>query len=180
MNSDLLSTEEVIWSGYPKKGLIIRPIDKFISAVGLIKIVLLIHLLILLINNKMSIYLVLLVSFLILIVIILFYGRLWWDLKNRDNTTYTLTNNNIIITNLFTNKNKITINLKRIKIIECIELENGHGSIVIGPKKPMAKLGEGMYWWPGASKTLTLEFIPDVRYVYNLILKFNVDESQSI
>jgi hypothetical protein len=158
--------EQLIWSGKPKNGLIFGVEDLFLIPFSIIWLGFILFFII--IAEQTPTFFSLLAIPFIIVGVYLLVVRFYIDKWKRDKTLYGLTNKNIIIK--YQNEIKI-ININSLSNISIEVLKNGLGTITFGHIHPYnnwyKKLG-----WPGLKLVPAFELIPNVKEVYNLILKF--------
>jgi hypothetical protein len=98
------------------------------------------------------------------------FGRFWTDAKNRANTIYGITDNRIIIRSGIFSRSVKSLNIKTLSDITINERSDGSGIITLGPSYPYHSIFQGTNW-PGVKQAPALDMIPNVREVYNIILR---------
>jgi hypothetical protein len=97
-------------------------------------------------------------------------GRFFYDKKNRENTVYGITNNRIIIKSGVFNTTVDSFNIRSLVNLNIETKPDGSGTIKLdADKTPFASFTP--VGWPGSKRAPALEFIQNVRDVYNLILQ---------
>lgn len=157
--------EELIWSGKPQSGLIFGFEDLFLIPFSIIWLGFILFFIVIA-EQTPTFFSLLAVPFIIVGVYFLVI-RFFIDKWKRDKTLYGLTNQNIIIKC----QNKIQIiNIHSLSNISLEIFDNGFGTITFGHIHPYnnwyKKLG-----LPALKLVPAFELIPNVKDVYNLILK---------
>jgi len=178
LTRELGSGERLLWSGRPRQGIIFRSSDIFMipfslfwggfaffwefSVIsGVTK------------HDAPSGFNIIFPLFglpFVLVGIYIIFGRFFTDAKQRQNTTYGVTNQRIIIkTGLFTLSTK-SLNLRTLSDLSLDEKSNGYGIISFGPVNPYSRIG-GSSSWPGARRYAPpcFDMIPDAKRVYEII-----------
>ena len=163
--------ESLIWTGEPKKGIIFRPSDLFLIPFSICWCGFAVFWLTTAIKSGAPFFFALFGIAFVIAGLNFVFGRFIIDAKQRSNTIYGLTEHRIIIkSGVFTSSVK-SLNIKTISDIEYEEKNDGSGTITIGPKNPMTNWGRGIDIANSNKVTPSLEFIPDVRKVYNKIIE---------
>ncbi|MBE9583944.1 PH domain-containing protein [Mucilaginibacter sp. JRF] len=99
-------------------------------------------------------------------------GRFFYDSYKRGKTLYAVTDKRVIIKNGGIKGQTVTLNIKSLQDISIIEKQDGSGTITFNSNNSFPSIF-GQSNWPGTKRPQapTLEFITDVRAVYNLIIK---------
>lgn len=168
------SGENLLWTGQPKTGIVFRTADIFLIPFSLLWCGFAIFWVIM--ASLGSIFFAMFGIPFVIIGLIFVFGRFIIDAKQREYTTYGLTEDRIIIKSGVRNRRIKSLNIRALSDIEYTEKGDGSGTISIGPKNPMMIWGNGMNWWPGLKVNPQLELIPDVRKVYNLIIELQSKE----
>ena len=103
------------------------------------------------------------------------FGRFWADSIRRANTTYGITDNRIILKYGTFSKKIESLNIRTLSDITIDEKGDGSGTITLGPTHPFYSMYQGMNW-PGMKNAPALELIPDVRKIYDLIIKLQKEK----
>ncbi|WP_162842767.1 PH domain-containing protein [Mucilaginibacter pineti] len=97
-------------------------------------------------------------------------GRFFYDKQLRAKTIYGITSNRIIIKSGVIKKTVNVLNIKTLPNLTISEKADGSGNIKLAVNNnPFS--GFTVYGWPGIKEVPELRLIPDVRSVFNLILK---------
>lgn len=159
--------ENLLWTGKPKKGIIFRPSDIFLIPFSILWCSFAIFWFITVLTSGAPFFFALFGIVFVALGLNFVLGRFIIDAKQRANTIYGLTEHRVIIkSGLFTPSIK-SLNIRTISDIQYEEKSDGSGTITIGPRNPMDNWGSGINW--ESRKTSALEFIPEVRKVYNTI-----------
>ncbi len=162
--------EHLLWTGKPKTGIVLNTSDIFLIPFSIFWCGFAIFWVI---GASQAGFLFALfgVPF-VAVGLMMVFGRFIIDAKQRENTTYGLTQNRIIIKSGIFNSNIQSIDLKTLTNINLKEKKDGNGTIYLGPQQysRMAPWGDGMNWWPGAQTTPKLTQIQDARQVYRKVI----------
>ncbi len=164
---DLGRNEKVLWTGAPRQGLVLRPMDAFVIPFSVVWA-----------GGVLSITMVpkfpqppMFALFHALFLAVAFYitiGRFIVDIWVRARTTYAVTNERVIIqSGAFTPTVK-SLNLRTLSDITLSERPNGSGTITFGPGNPWGAWGNGMRW-PGMPQAPMFDGVPAARSIYELI-----------
>ena len=167
----LESEEKLLWTGQPKKGIIFQTADIFLIPFSIVWFAFAIFWTIGTTSAGAPFFFTIFGLLFVFIGLIFVFGRFIIDAIKREHTYYGITQNRIIIKSGVFNKNIKSINIRTLSDIELNERNNGMGTISFGPKNPFYFWGEGMTWWPGMKSNPSLQLIPNVRKVYNQIIK---------
>jgi hypothetical protein len=170
LKQQLDPNETLLWTGQPQRGIVFRPSDIFIIPFSLFWCGFAIFWFVSALTSGAPIFFAMFGIPFVIIGLIFVFGRFIIDAKQREHTTYGLTENRIIIKSGVFSKSVKSLNIKTLFDIEFIEKEDGSGTITFGPKNPMTNWASGMNWWPGMAAPATIELIPHVREVYNQII----------
>jgi hypothetical protein len=178
--SELSSSEKLIWSGQPLTGIRFRKQDA-----GLIPFSLLwggfaifwewsvFH------SSNAPVFFRLWGIPFVLVGLYLIFGRFFVDAKQRAKTFYGLTNERIIIISGIFSRNIKSLSLKTLSEINLDEKSDGSGTIAFGPTYlPTARWASG--GWPGANRCAppSFELIERVKEVYELIRRAQNESSK--
>lgn len=163
--------ERLIWVGQPQKGLVFRPVDKFIIPFSLLWCGIVAAWIVSVTNQGASLSFKILAVPFVVVGLIITFGRFIIDAKMRANTFYGLTNERIIIKSGIKKKSIKTINISPSSNIEYYEKADGSGSIIINAINITANQKDGTDRLPGLNMAPTIELIQDVRTVYNKIIE---------
>jgi len=96
-------------------------------------------------------------------------GRFFIDAKKRANTVYGITSDRIIIkTGIFSKEIK-SLYIKTLSDITINQKADNSGTITLGPTDSRYAMMQGMEW-PGVKQPPRLEFIEEVKGVYDKII----------
>jgi hypothetical protein len=177
---ELKKDEELLWHGRPGGGIKFRVIDIFLVPFSLFWGGGVIFLEYGAISSGANILFPLLGIPFVLIGLYLLFGRFYIDLYRRKNTWYALTNSRLLIIQKLRKKNVKSINLSFVTHSNISEDKDGSGTITVNTEGPMSTpfdFGNKTFlsFIAGEPTVPTLEYISDVREVYNLLMSA-VDE----
>jgi len=177
---ELIKGEELLWHGRPGGGIRFRRLDIFLGPFGLMCGSGVILIMVDMVSSGVWVQGV---PFLILGLYLMF-GRFLFDLYRRKNTIYALTNSRLLIIQNVRTKKVKSINLSFVRKVGIREKKNGSGTIMIDPKTfPFifmdTKNISPWAFWNGGPLVPSLEYISDVKKVYNLLLSA-IDEKNKI
>ncbi len=166
----LESNETLLWGGQPRQGIIFRSSDLFLIPFSLIWCGFVVFWLVTALGSGVPLIFALFGVPFLAIGLVFTVGRFFIDAKQRENTFYGITEDRIIIKSGVFTKSVKSLNIKTLSDIEVEEKSDGTGTISIGPRHPMTVWYGGMSWWPGMKGSPSLDYIDNVRAVYNQII----------
>ena len=173
IRTELSPGEQVLWSGQPRQGIVVRSSDAFAIPFSLLWVGFAVFWLLSAAQSGAPLPFVLFGVPFVLVGAYIVVGRFFVEAKQRQNTFYAITPQRVIISSgLFSRKMK-SLNLKTISDLSLSETSDGSGTITFGAQHPMAAMFGGMSAWPGAEQYLSprLDLIPQARVVYEAIRK---------
>ena len=169
LNPSLSPGEKLLWTGKPRRGLVLRSSDIYLIPFSLlwggfaffwetmvIK------------SNGPLLFRVWGIPF-VLIGIYMIIGRFFVDAWKRSNTVYGITADRIIIRSGLVGRTVKSLNIRTISDITLTQKRDGSGTISLGPSETRNNMMQGMEW-PGAKQPPRLELIDDVKEVYDKII----------
>ncbi|HEY0098484.1 MAG TPA: PH domain-containing protein [Pyrinomonadaceae bacterium] len=171
VRAQLESGEQLIWSGQPRQGLLLRPSDAFMIPFSLLWGGFAIFWEVSAILSGAPIFFWLFGVPFVLIGLHLIFGRFFTDARTRTHTFYGLTNDRIIITSGKHGKRVQSLSLSTLSDISLDERGDGSGTITFAPASPFGRWSN-FGALPGATRGQTppsLEMIPQARKVYEMI-----------
>jgi hypothetical protein len=166
---ELSSGEQLLWSGRPGQGLMLRPSDAFMVPFSLFWCGFAIFWEMSAIRDGPVFFKLWGIPF-VGVGLYMVVGRFLVDALARRRTVYGLTNERVIILSRFLTPSIKTVSLRRLTDISMTHRQDGTGTITLGSPGPGAWLGN--ISWPGGSREAAppaLEGISDVRMVYQSI-----------
>lgn len=164
----LSSDEELIWAGKPKSGIVFRPSDIFLIPFSIFWCGFAIVWVIMAANASLLFSLFGLPF--VAIGLFIVFGRFLVDARNRSNTIYGITRDRLIIrSGIFSQKVK-SLNIRTLSDISYAEKADGSGTITFGSSLSTFGMNRTMFW-PGMKRTPSFDLIPDVRIIYDIIIK---------
>lgn len=173
IRAELSPGEQVVWSGQPRQGIVLRGSDAFAIPFSLLWAGFAVFWLISVIRANAPLPFVMFGVPFVLVGVYIVLGRFFVEAKQRQKTFYALTSHRVIIVSgLFTTKVK-SLNLKTISELSLSERSDGTGTIAFGAQHPMAFMFGGMSSWPGAEQYLGPRFdlVSSARVVYEAVRK---------
>jgi Bacterial PH domain len=163
--------ERVLWSGRPKQGVVLRGTDAFAIPFSLLWGGFaffwewgVIH------SNAPLIFSLWGVPF-VLIGIYLIVGRFFVEARQREKTSYAVTNERILIVAGLLRPTIKSLSLNTLTDVSLTENADGTGTITFGPASALSSMFWGYSWWPGAGTQMGPRFdlVPDAKKVYDTI-----------
>ena len=173
VRAQLESGEQLIWSGQPRQGLMLRPSDAFMIPFSLLWGGFAIFWETTVILSGAPIFFWFWGVPFVLIGLYLIFGRFFIDARARASTFYGLTNDRIIITSGKHGKRVQSLSLSTLGDISLDERPDGSGTITFAATaNPLGRWGNfGM--WPGVGTNRqappSFEMIPQAKKVYEMI-----------
>lgn len=169
LRPNLSTNEKLVWTGKPKQGILLRKSDIFLIPFSLFW-------------AGFAIFWQFGVSELytpfifklwglpfVCIGLYITIGRFFLDAKKRANTTYGITNDRIIIKSGIFSREIKSLNIRTLSDISFSQKADNSGTIVLGPVDFRSSMMQGMEW-PGVKQPNSLEFIEEVKSVYDKII----------
>lgn len=156
----LKQDESILWVGKPKTGIIFRQIDIFLIPFSILWSGFVTFWIYITYTSGAPIFFVFFSIPFVLAGIFLLFGRFFYDVKQRENTIYGLTEKRIIIKYGIYSRKIQSIALETLPGIQYSEKQDGSGTILLGKA------------WTRQSriiKNYKLDLIPDVKKVFNKI-----------
>jgi hypothetical protein len=172
LQHELMPEEKLLWSGRPKGGILLRGEDTFLIPFTVLWFGFAIFWETTAISGGAPFFFGLWGIPFILIGFYMAIGRFFYDKINRENTIYGITNNRVIIKSGVFKRDVQSLNIHILFNLSINEKNDGTGTIKLDADNKASPFSFNIPGWPGAPKpTPALEFITEVRSVYNLILK---------
>jgi hypothetical protein len=169
LRANLSSGEKLIWTGKPKTGIQLRSTDAYLIPFSLLwggfavfweSTVL--------VTDAPLLFKLWGIPF-VLVGIYIVIGRFFIDAKKRANTIYGITTDRIIIKSGVFSSDIKSLNIKTLSDITINQKNDNSGTITLGPTDSRYSKMQGMDW-PGTKQPPRLEFIEDVKSVYDKII----------
>jgi Bacterial PH domain len=173
IRAELSPGEQVVWSGQPRQGIVIRGSDALAIPFSLLWAGFAVFWLVTAARSNAPLPFVLFGVPFVLVGVYIVFGRFFVEAKQRQNTFYALTPQRVIIASGLFSKKVKSLNLKTIPELSLSERSDGSGTVTFGAQHPMAGLVGGMSAWPGAEQFMgpCFDLVPNARTVYELIRK---------
>jgi hypothetical protein len=169
LNSALSPGEKLVWTGRPRKGIVLRGSDVFLIPFSLFWAGFAIFWETMVLRSGVWFMALFGIPF-ICIGIYITIGRFFLDARRRANTVYGITEGRIIIKSGLFNKGINSLNLRTLSDITFTQKAGGSGTIILGAVNARYARMQGMAW-PGVVQTPSLELIDDVKQVYDKIIE---------
>ena len=169
LRQNLSSGEKLIWTGKPRTGIMLRSSDVFLIPFSLLwggfavfweSSVLA--------TDEPFLFKLWGIPF-VLTGIYMIIGRFFIDAKKRENTIYGITTDRILIKSGVFSTDINSLNIKTLSDITINQKSDNSGTITLGPTDMRYSMMQGMEW-PGNKQPPKLEFIDDVKSVYDKII----------
>lgn len=166
---ELSAQERVLWSGRPRRGIVLRPSDVFMIPFSLLWGGFAIFWEFSVINSGAPFFFMLWGIPFILVGLYMIFGRFFVDAKQRERTFYGLTDQRVVVVSGLTSRKVKSLSLRTLTDVTLTEKSDRSGTISFGPTNPMASWWGGTAW-PGAPQAApSFEMIPDAKRVYEQI-----------
>lgn len=169
IESQLGANERLLWSGQPKQGLMLRPLDILLVPFSLLWGGFVIFWEVAAaIADAPSFFLLWGIPF-ALIGLYLVFGRFFVDVWQRRKTYYAVTNERVLILSGIFGRNTRSLSLRTLSDMSLRRNRDGRGTITFGPSYPFSGWRTGLYPGTGRYAAPTFEMIEDAQTVYDLI-----------
>ena len=169
LRPNLSSGEKLIWTGKPKTGIVFRSSDVFMIPFSLLWGGFALFWETGVIATGAPFFFKLWGIPFVLVGIYITVGRFFVDAKKRANTIYGITSDRIIIKSGIFSREIKSLNIRTLSDITISQKADNSGTITLGPTDIRYSMMQGMEW-PGAKQSPRLEFIEDVKTVYDKII----------
>ncbi len=166
---NLSTGEKLLWTGKPRTGVVFRSSDIFFIPFSLLWAGFAVFWETSVIFMDGPFFFKLWGIPFLLVSIYITVGRFFVDARKRANTIYGITEDRIIIKSGVFSRELKSLNIKTISEITFSQKANNSGTITLGPPDFRSSMLQGTEW-PGAKQTPRLEFIENVKSVYDLIV----------
>jgi hypothetical protein len=174
LQDELIENEKLVWTGRPSNVLAFKTKDLLLIPFSLIWFVMMIGIAI---AGRANIQLLPALLVCIPFLVMGLYavaGRFIFDSKRRANTNYGITDNRVIIRSGIISKTTNSFNIKTMQDITITEKSKGRGTIMFGRNNFRLEMMHGMALIAN-KETPCFEQIGDVKSVYSLIIKMQID-----
>lgn len=170
INSELDSSEKILWSGQPRKGVLFRGVDVFLIPFSILWCGFAIFWEFMVVSSDAPFFFMLWGVPFVFVGLYFVFGRFLVEAKQREKTFYGLTNERIIIISGLFGKKVKSLSLKNLSEVSLSEKADKSGTITLGASNPLFSMFGGMAW-PGMGNFLppSLEMIPNAKEVYDLL-----------
>jgi hypothetical protein len=163
--------ESLIWSGVPRRGLVLRSSDAFLIPFSLLWGGFAVFWEASVIAGGAPLFFALWGVPFVLVGFYVVIGRFFVDARIRANTAYGLTNRRAIIISGIMTTSIRSLPLSTLSEISMNERRDGSGTVCLGTPHPFSAWYSGMYW-PGTVRYTTpcFEMIADAKTVHDKVL----------
>lgn len=170
LQHELVGEEKLLWSGKPKTGIMFRSSDVFVIPFSLLWFAFAIFWESGVVASNAPFFFMIWGIPFICVGLYVSVGRFFYDKINREKTIYGITDNRVIVKSGVFKTTVESFNITGLVNLSIEEKSDNSGTIKLDSDKyPFAQFS--IPGWPGVKQTPALEFIENVRSVYNLILK---------
>lgn len=165
---ELNAGEKLLWSGRPKQGLMLRPVDTFLIPFALLWAG---GAVLALTSSAVEgdSFAAIPLCFFVIIGFYITIGRFLYDIRQRARTYYGLTSERVLILSGLFSRTVKSVNLRTLQEISLSTKRNGRGTITFGSSPfPYNRQWAGM-WGFGYEGQAAFEGIENAREVYRLI-----------
>ncbi|TCD10775.1 hypothetical protein EZ449_07760 [Pedobacter frigidisoli] len=163
--------EQIIWTGKPKTGIILRGSDAFLIPFSILWGGFAVFWESTVIASGGPFFFKLWGIPFVLAGLYITIGRFFVDAKKRSNTVYGITSDRIIIKSGIFSREIKSLNIRTLSDITINQKPDNTGTITLGPVDFRSSMMQGVEW-PGVKQTPQLEFIENVKSVYDKIIEF--------
>jgi hypothetical protein len=165
----LSPNERLVWTGKPKTGIVFRKGDVFLVPFSLLWGGFAFFWEDVVVTSGAPIFFMLWGIPFVLVGLYITVGRFFADAKKRANTLYGITQDRIIIKSGLFSQDIKSVNIHSLSDITLEQRSDNSGSIMLGSTDIKNSLLQGTAW-PGVKQTPCLEFIEEVKSVYDKII----------
>ena len=169
LRNTLSSDEKLIWTGKPKTGIIFRSSDALLIPFSLLWGGFALFWETSVITTGAPFFFKLWGIPFVLVGLYITIGRFFVDAKKRANTIYGITHDRIIIKSGIFSQDIKSLNIRTLSDITINQKADNSGTITLGPTDFRYSMMQGIEW-PGNKQAPRLEFIDDVKNVYDKII----------
>jgi len=169
LRQNLSSGEKLIWTGKPRTGIMLRSSDVFLIPFSLLWGGFAVFWESSVLATDAPFFFKLWGIPFVLAGIYMIIGRFFIDAKKRENTIYGITTDRIVIKSGVFSTDIKSLNIKTLSDITINQKSDNSGTITLGPTDMRYSMMQGMEW-PGNKQPPKLEFIDDVKSVYDKII----------
>lgn len=176
ISRELSGSERLLWSGAPRKGIMLRGSDAFVIPFSILWCGFAIFWETMVVIQGAPFFFMLWGIPFVVVGLYFVFGRFIVEAKQREKACYGLTSQRIvIISGLFSRKVQ-SLNLKTLSEITYREKPDGSGTIAFGANNPLFAIFGGMSW-PGMSQYLPpcFDLIPNAKEVYEMVRRAQQD-----
>lgn len=173
LKANLSAGEKLIWTGYPKGGIVFRTWDVFFVPFSLLWGGFAIFWETTVFTTGAPFFFKLWGIPFVLVGLYMIAGRFFVDAKKRENTIYGITQDRIIILSGIFRRDFKSLNIKTMSDISFTQKDDGSGTITFGPSDFRYGAMGGTIW-PGTTQVPMFELISDVKKVYDKIVELQV------
>lgn len=162
--------EQVLWSGRPKQGMLLRPADAFQIPFSLLWCGFAIFWESSVARTGNAFFMLWGIPF-VAIGLYMVVGRFITEARLRSRTFYAVTAQRVLIVSGLFSRTIKSLDIKGLSDMTLSEGSGGRGSIVFGPEGALASMFGGASNWPGSRQQVAPRFdlIDDARGVYQII-----------
>lgn len=163
--------EQVLWSGQPRQGIIVRATDTLMIPFSLLWGGFTVFWEMSVIESNAPAFFILWGIPFVIVGIYMIIGRFFVEAKQRANTLYAVTNERILIVSGILNHNVKSLNLRTLSDLSLSEGKSNVGTITFGGRSPFALMFSGVSSWPGMGAQMPPRFdsISNAKSVYETI-----------
>jgi len=162
-------SEEIVWMGCPRRGIIFRSSDIFLIPFSIVWCSFAVFWFATATSSGAPFPFTLFGIPFIFIGLYMVFGRFFADARKRSNTVYAVTSDRIIISSGIFSKEVKSLNIRSMSDITFSQKTDGSGTIILGPEIGYHSRMRGLEW-PGVKHTPALEMIDNVKKVYDIII----------
>lgn len=175
LRPSLSTGERLLWTGRPKKGILFRSSDTYMIPFSLLWGGFAVFWETTVVVTDAPFFFKLWGIPFVLVGLYMIVGRFFVDAKKRANTIYGITEDRIIIKSGLFSKDIKSLNIRTLSDITFHQKNDSSGTITLGPTDSRYAMMQGMEW-PGVKQAPRLEFIEEVKKVYDKIIELQRQE----
>jgi hypothetical protein len=176
INSELTGSENLLWSGQPRKGILFRSSDIFLIPFSLLWCGFAFFWEYNVVTGGAPFFFMLWGVPFVVVGLYIVFGRFFVEAKQREKTVYGLTSERIIIVSGLLSRKVKSLSIKNLSESSLSEKHDHSGTINFGSVNPLHSMFGGMSW-PGMGQNISPSFdmIENAKSVHEMILRVQKD-----
>jgi len=163
------ASEQLLWSGRPRQGLLLRRADVFNIPFSILWCGFAVFWTISAHGNGAPLAFLFPGFLFVAIGLYFVFGRFFYDAQVRARTYYGLSSERILILGGMLNRELKSLNVRTLSDVSLVERSDGRGTITFGPTGPWDSWGSGSSWPGMGSNSPRFDCIDNAKQVYDLV-----------